>query len=186
MLEGFELEEAEAPAVAEICRKLGGLPLAIELAASRIEAFGVRQLSLLLSSQLNLLNYGKRSVRPRHRTLTSALDWSYEFLPEVERALLRRLSVFRGAFTLESASAVASVANSDVPNDLANLVAKSLVAADVGGAVVQYRLSDTLRVYAAQKLAESGELEQYVRRHAEHQRDLFEQAGAEWTSQRTD
>lgn len=186
MLEGFELEEAEAPAVAEICRKLGGLPLAIELAASRVEAFGVRQLSSLLSSQLNLLNYGKRSVRPRHRTLTSALDWSYEFLPEVERALLRRLSVFRGAFTLESASAVASVANSDVPNDLANLVAKSLVAADVGGAVVQYRLSDTLRVYAAQKLAESDELEQYVRRHAEHQRDLFEQAGAEWTSQRTD
>jgi predicted ATPase/DNA-binding winged helix-turn-helix (wHTH) protein len=185
MLEGFELEEADAPVVAEICRKLGGLPLAIELAASRVHAFGVRQLSLLLDNQLSLLNYGKRSARPRHQTLASALDWSYEFLPEEERALLRRLSVFRSVFTLESARAVASDANSDVVNDLANLVAKSLVAADIGGTVVQYRLPDTLGVYAAQKLTESGELEQYVRRHAEHQKDLFEQARAEWKTERT-
>jgi predicted ATPase/DNA-binding winged helix-turn-helix (wHTH) protein len=186
MLEGFELENADAPIVAAICRKLGGLPLALELAASRVHAFGVRQLWLLLDSQLGVLNYGKRSARPRHQTLASALDWSYEFLPEVERALLRRLSVFRSGFSLESARAVASVADSDLANDLANLVTKSLVAADVGCTNVQYRLPDTLRVYAAQKLAESGELEQYARRHAEHQKNLFEQARAEWKTERTE
>jgi predicted ATPase/DNA-binding winged helix-turn-helix (wHTH) protein len=185
MLDGFELEEPDAPVVAEICRKLGGLPLAIELAASRVHAFGVRQLSLLLNSQLGLLNYGKRSARPRHQTLTAALDWSYEFLPEDERALLRRLSVFRSAFTLESAIAVASVANSDLANDLASLVAKSLVMADVASTDVQYRLPDTLRVYASQKLTESGELEQYLRRHAEHQKNSFEQARAEWKTERS-
>src|SRR5499433_3233544 len=179
-LDGFELNDADAPVVADICRKLEGMPLAIELAATRVDAFGVRQLSALLDDRIRLLKYGRRTALPRHRTLTAALDWSYEFLPEDERVLLRRLSVFAGTFTLDSASAVAADAKTDVVEGVANLVAKSLVSADVGGAVVQYRLLDTTRAYAMQKLTESGEFEDYVRRHAGHHRDLLERAEAEW------
>src|SRR5262249_12441308 len=157
-----------------ICRKLEGMPLAIELAATRVDAFGVRQLSVLLDDRIRLLRYGRRTALPRHQTLTAALDWSYEFLAEAERVLLRRLSAFSSVFTLESASAIAADAKTDVVEGLANLVAKSLVSADVGGAVVQYRLLDTTRAYARQKLTESGEFEDYVRLHAEHHRDLFE------------
>src|SRR5262249_4696546 len=175
-LDGFELTDADAPVVADICRKLEGMPLAIELAATRVDAFGVRQLSALLDDRIRLLKYGRRTALPRHRTLTAALDWSYEFLPEDERVLLRRLSVFSSVFTLDSASAVAADAKTDVVEGVANLVAKSLVSADVGGAVVQYRLLDTTRAYAMQKLIESGEVEDYVRRHAEHHRDLLERA----------
>jgi predicted ATPase/DNA-binding winged helix-turn-helix (wHTH) protein len=179
-LDGFELNDADAPAVAEICHKLEGMPLAIELAATRVDAFGVRQLSVLLDDRFRLLKYGQHTALPRHQTLTAALDWSYEFLPEDERVLLRRLSVFSSAFTLDSASAIAAGAKTDVVEGLANLVAKSLVSADVGGAIVQYRLLDTTRAYAMQRLTESGELEDYVRRHAAHHRDLFERTEAEW------
>jgi predicted ATPase/DNA-binding winged helix-turn-helix (wHTH) protein len=136
-LDGFELDDADAPIVADICRKLEGMPLAIELAASRTDAFGVRQLSALLNDRFRLLTHGRRAALPRHRTLIAALDWSYEFLPEDERILLRRLSVFAGAFTLDSARAVAADANFDVVEGVANLVAKSLVSADVMGPVVQ-------------------------------------------------
>src|SRR5262249_18037367 len=154
-LDGFELNDADAPVVADICRKLGGMPLAIELAATRVDAFGVRQLSVLLDDRIRLLKYGRRTALPRHRSLTAALDWSYEFLPGHERALLRRLSVFSSVFTLDSARAVAADANFDVVEGVANLVAKSLVSADVMGAVVQYRLLDTTRAYGMQKLTES-------------------------------
>src|SRR5215510_16531571 len=106
-LDGFELNDAAAPVVADICRKLEGVPLAIELAATRVDAFGLRQLSVLLDDRIRLLKYGTRTALPRHRTLTAALDWSYEFLPEDERVLLRRLAVFAGVFTLDAASAVA-------------------------------------------------------------------------------
>src|SRR5215813_8719563 len=184
-LDGFELDDADAPVVADICRKLEGMPLAIELAATRVDAFGVRQLSILLDDRIRILKYGMRTALPRHRTLTAALDWSYEFLPEDERALLRRLSVFSCFITLESAAAVAADASFDVVEGVANLVAKSLVFADVGKAVAHYRLLDTTRAYAMQKLSESGEFEEYVRRHAEHHRDLFERAEAEWEARPT-
>jgi len=184
-LDGFELSDADAPIVVDICRKLEGMPLAIEFAATRIDAFGIRQLSELLDDRIRLLRYPKRAGLPRHQTLTAALDWSYEFLPSDERDLLRRLSVFAGAFTLDSARAVSADANCDVVEGVANLVAKSLVSADVGGAVVQYRLLDTTRAYARQKLTESGELETYLRRHAEHHRDLFERAEVEWETRPT-
>src|SRR5215470_5332643 len=184
-LDGFELNDADAPVVADICRKLEGMPLAIELAATRVDAFGVRQLSILLDDRIRLLKYGTRTALPRHRTLTAALDWSYEFLPEDERALLRRLSVFSCFITLESAAAVAADASFDVVEGVANLVAKSLVFADVGKAVVHYRLLDTTRAYAMQKLSDSGEFEEYVRCHAEHHRDLIERAEAEWEARPT-
>jgi predicted ATPase len=178
-VEGFDLNDADAPVVAAICRKLEGMPLAIELAATRVDAFGVRQLSMLLDDRFRLLKYGRRTAMPRHQTLAAALDWSYEFLPEYERVLLRRLSVFSSVFTLESARAVAGDANFDIVEALASLVAKSLVSADVSGTVVQYRLLDITRAYATQKLTESGEFERSVRRHAEHHRDLFKRAEAE-------
>src|SRR5262249_5323882 len=144
--------------------KLEGVPLAIELAATRVDALGVRQLSALLDDRIRLLKYGRRTTLPRHQTLTAALDWSYEFLPEAERVLLRRLSVFSGVFTLESACAVGANDNYDVVEGLANLIAKSLISADVSGAAVQYRLLDTTRAYAQQKLKASGEFEGYLRR----------------------
>jgi predicted ATPase len=156
------------------------MPLAIELAATRVDAFGVRQLSVLLNDRIRLLKYGRRTALPRHQTLTAALDWSYDALPEDERAVLRRLSVFSSAFTLDSASAVAADANTDVIEGVANLVSKSLVSADVGREVVQYRLLDTTRTYAMQKLTEGGEFKDYVQRHADHHRDLFERVEAEW------
>jgi predicted ATPase len=187
-LEGFELRDADAPIVAEICRKLEGIALAIELAASRIDAFGVRELSTLLEDPFQLLKQGRRTALPRHRTLAAALDWSYEFIPETERTILRRLSVFAGAFTLDSATAViaeSGILGPEAVESLANLVARSLVSADVGGAVAQYRLLDTTRAYALQKLAESGELEAVERSHAEHHRNLFEQTEPERETQPT-
>jgi predicted ATPase/DNA-binding winged helix-turn-helix (wHTH) protein len=186
--DGFDLSDANAPIVGEICHKLEGIPLAIELAATRVDAFGLRELSALLSDRFRLLSQDRRSVLPRHRSLAAALDWSYEFLPDGERAILRHLAVFVGAFTLESATALSgetSIACSTVIDGVANLVAKSLVSADINGAVVQYRLLDTTRAYALQKLDESGELKAVARRHAEHHRDLFERAATEWEARPT-
>lgn len=142
-LEGFELNDTDAPVVADICRKLEGIALAIELAATRIDALGARELSALLDDRFRLLKQGRRTAVSRHRTLAATLDWSYELLPEDERIVLRRLAVFAGAFTLESASAVArgtGIAAPEVVQGVANLVEKSLVSADVSGAVAQYRL----------------------------------------------
>jgi len=187
-LDGFELGDAEAPAVADICRKLDGIALAIELAAGRVDAFGVRDLAAHLDDRFRLLTRGRRTALPRHRTLSATLDWSYEFLPESERATLRRFAVFPGTFTLEAASAVAAgteIAASDVVDCVANLVAKSLVAADVGGAIEYYRLFETLRAYALAKLTESGEFGEVARRHAEYFRDLFQRAEAEWETRPT-
>jgi predicted ATPase/DNA-binding winged helix-turn-helix (wHTH) protein len=184
-VDDFHLSDADAPVVADICRKLEGIALAIELAATRVDAFGIRELAALLNDRFRLLQQGTRTALTRHRSLAAALDWSYEFLPEQERIILRRLAVFAGAFTLESASTVAQGVDVRVPEvieGLANLVAKSLVAADISGVAVQYRLLDTTRAYVLQKLIESGESEALARRHAEHHRDLFERAEAEWAT----
>jgi predicted ATPase/DNA-binding winged helix-turn-helix (wHTH) protein len=183
--DGFELSDADAAIVADICRKLDGIALAIELAATRIDAFGVRQLSELLDDRFRILRQGRRTALPRHQTLTATLDWSYQFLPEGERVVLLRLSVFAGAFTFDSANAIATDADIDVVEGVANLVAKSLVSADVSGPVVYYRLLDTTRAYALQKLIESGAFETYARRHAECHRKLFERAEAEWEARPT-
>jgi predicted ATPase len=115
--------------------------------------------------------------------MRATLDWSYGLVPEPERVILRRIAIFAGAFRLEAASVV--VANPELPpsevvEGLANLVAKSLVAAEVDGRVTRYRLLDTTRVYAIEKLGESGEGERLARRHAEYFRDFFEQAETEW------
>ncbi|HYZ39297.1 MAG TPA: winged helix-turn-helix domain-containing protein, partial [Stellaceae bacterium] len=172
-----------AAAIAAICRRLDGIPLAIELAAARAAVFGIEALAARLDDRFQLLTGGRRMALPRHQTLRATLDWSYELLAEPERAILRRLAVFAGVFSLEAASAVAAspeLAQSEVVEGLSNLVAKSLVAAEVDGRVARYRLLDTTRAYAIEKLGESGEGEPLARRHAEYFRDFFEQAESEW------
>jgi predicted ATPase/DNA-binding winged helix-turn-helix (wHTH) protein len=185
IVEGFELNDAEAPIISDICRKLGGNALAIELAAARVDAFGIQQLAVLLDDRFRILKQGKRTAQPRHRSLTAALDWSYEFLPDAEQTVLRRLSVFAGVFTLDSAIAVAEDGEIDIVETVANLVAKSLVSADVGGAVVLYRLLDTTRAYTIQKLIENREFEACARRHAQHQLDWFKGLEANWQTRTT-
>ena len=187
-LDEFELSDKDAPIVSDICRKLDGIALAIELAASRVDAFGVRGVADRLDDRFRLLTRGRRTALPRLQTLSAALDWSYELLPKPLRVILRRLSVFAGWFTSESASAVApgeTLAASDVIDCIADLVAKSLVEADVDGPTAYYRLLDTTRAYAFQKLTEAGEVEPVSRSHANHYRALFERAEAEWETRPT-
>jgi predicted ATPase/DNA-binding winged helix-turn-helix (wHTH) protein len=181
--EGFELSDANAADIADICRRLDGIALAIELAAGHVDAFGVGGLAARLADRFRLLALARRTALPRHQTLRATLDWSSELLPESERVILRRLAVFAGSFTAEAATAVVAgtdFAPSHVVELVPNLVAKSLVTADVGGAVAHYRLLETTRAYALDQLTKSGELEPTARRHAEYHRDVFERAEADW------
>jgi predicted ATPase/DNA-binding winged helix-turn-helix (wHTH) protein len=170
-----------AAATAAICRRLDGIPLAIELAATRIVGFGVDGVAARLDDRFRLLTGGRRTL-PRHQTMRATLDWSYELLSESERVVLRRLGVFVGAFTLDAASAVAAsvdIPASEVTDAVADLVGKSLLSTDVGGASLHYRLLETTRAYAREKLIESAEFDRVARRHAEYYRDLFQHAEAE-------
>ena len=171
----FELHDEDAPIVADICRKLDGVPLAIEFAAARIDAFGVRGLAAHLDDRLQLLTGGRRPARPRHHSLRANLDWGHDLLREPERVVLRRVAIFAGGFTLGAAKAVAAsaeIAAPEVVECVANLVTKSLIAADVDGAVPRYRLLETTQAYALEKLSESGELERIERRHGQYLRNL--------------
>src|SRR5205823_3373944 len=146
----FELKDAEAPLVADICRRLDGIALAIEIVASRVDTFGVAEIGRRLSESFQLVMQGRRTALPRHQTLSAALDWSYSQLPEFERLLLCRLSVFAGFFTMESATAIVSNGDNsgaDVVNGIASLIIKSLLSADLGGPIGFYRLLDTTRAY---------------------------------------
>ncbi len=152
--------------VAQICRRLDGIPLAIELAAARTRVLSVAQIAARLDDRFRLLTDGSRSALPRHRTLKAAVDWSYQLLTEEEQGLLCRLSVFAGGCTLEAAEAVAG---RDVLDPLANLVDKSLVV--FSG---HYRLLETVRQYAAERLAERGETDLARARHLDHYVQLAE------------
>jgi predicted ATPase len=178
----FALDQRIAAATAAICRHLDGIALAIELAAARAAALGVEGVAAHLDDRFHLLTRGRRTALPRHQTLRATLDWSYDLLPERERVVFRRLSIFASGFALEAATAVAAsaeIAASDVLDCVANLVAKSLVMVDVPGVTVRYRLLETTRAYALEKLAESGELGEVARGHAERYHDLFERAQVE-------
>jgi predicted ATPase/DNA-binding winged helix-turn-helix (wHTH) protein len=181
-LDEFELTDADAPIVADICSKLDGIALAIELAAARIDTFGVRGIAAYLDDRFQLLTRGRRTALPRHRTLRATLDWSYQLLPEPERVVLRRMAILVGRFSEQAASSIAAsaeIAASEIVERLANLVTKSLVSVDVGHLALRYRLAETVRAYALEKLAKSGEREQISGRHAEYYLDLFERAKAE-------
>jgi predicted ATPase/DNA-binding winged helix-turn-helix (wHTH) protein len=165
----FELLDEDVALVVEICRKLDGLPLAIELAAASVGLFGVRGLAARLESRLQILKTGRRTALPRHRTLRATLDWSYETLSAAEQQVLRRLAVFAGSFDGSSAQEVTSIEKREancVLDQLADLSAKSLMVADVAGDDVHYRLLHTTREYALEKLTQSGELRAVRRKHA--------------------
>jgi predicted ATPase/DNA-binding winged helix-turn-helix (wHTH) protein len=173
----FSLGDDEAPMVAEICRKLDGIALAIELAAGRAAIFGVRDTVARLGSHLDLLKFGRRTATPRHRTLKATLDWSYDHLSEVERAVLRRVAIFIGHFTLEAALAVADeggIDQSEIEGAVENLVNKSLIVAWPSYRGMLYRLLNTTRSYALEKLAASGEHHSIAARHASHLSQLSE------------
>ncbi|MDA9445525.1 MULTISPECIES: ATP-binding protein [Bradyrhizobium] len=177
----FQLSAEEAPLVASICRRLDGIALAIELAAGRVNAYGIAGTASLLDSRFSLQWRGRRTAVPRHQTLAAALDWSYDLLPPAESATLRRLSVFAGPFAPEAAAAVASgdgLSTSETLEAIDSLVTKSLISPS-GSRTLRYRLLDTTRTYALGKLNELGEARQFARRHAEHFRDFFERAGAD-------
>jgi predicted ATPase/DNA-binding winged helix-turn-helix (wHTH) protein len=179
----FLPDRQSAAAISAICRRLDGIPLAIELAAARGSTLGMQELSSGLDDRFSLLTEGRRTALPRHQTLRATLEWSYELLPDIERLVLRHLSIFAGGFSLEAARAVvarADILASHVVDAVANLVAKSLVMADVTGVVVHYRLLETTFAYAREKLNEQDEFEQAARCHAEYYRDLCRQAETEW------
>ena len=175
--------DASAENIISICRRLDGIPLAIELAAARAVALGVRGVADGLDDRFRLLAGGRRTALPRHQTLRATLDWSYELLSENERAGLRRLAIFPGGFELEAARAIMTTTDGegpDVLDSLADLISKSLVTRDSTNVGIRYRLLDTTRAYALEKLAESGDWEATARRHAEYYVHLFARAEAEW------
>lgn len=175
---GFMLTDAITTAVSALCRRLDGLPLAIELAASRVRSFGPVQLVELLDQRFDLLTAGARTALPRHRTLRGAIDWSYELLEDDERALFDRLGVFPADFDFEAARAVAGAGEpggATVVTVLPRLVDKSLVSA-VGRGSRRYRLLETIRTYAAERLAGSVAEAAARRRHAAHYLALAEHA----------
>jgi predicted ATPase/DNA-binding winged helix-turn-helix (wHTH) protein len=162
--------------IGAICRRLDGIPLAIEFAAARAAVLGVRQVAALLDDRFTLLTGGRRTALPRQQTLRATLDWSYDLLPEHERRLLRRLAVFAAGFTIEAAAAVTSdTGNTDlaVIDGISSLVAKSLVTLDSDALPRRWRLLETIRAYALDQQSDSREAEQTVRRHAEFFRDLL-------------
>jgi predicted ATPase len=166
---GAALSDIDAPIVARSCRRLDGVALAIELAASRAGSLGIRGTAELLDNRFSLLWHGRRTALPRHETLNAMLDWSYSLLSEREKVVLCRLSVFVGNFTLQAAGSVASetgVDDADVVDAVASLVAKSLISTTVINESTYYRLLDTTRAYAATKLAKRGEADRIGRRHA--------------------
>jgi predicted ATPase/DNA-binding winged helix-turn-helix (wHTH) protein len=180
---GYEFKDDDVPIVTQICRRLDGIALAIELAACRVDSFGVRGVASRLDDRFHLLTRGRRTALPRHQTLRAAFDWSHELLSEIERVVMRRLGIFAGRFTMEAAGAIAgdpTIVASEVDEVVADLVEKSLVVTDVGGATVYCRLTETARAYALKRLTEADETQAVRRRHALYQVDRFERALAEW------
>jgi predicted ATPase/DNA-binding SARP family transcriptional activator len=175
---GFALADDNAAAVAQICRRLDGLPLAIELAAARINAYGVDQIAARLDDRFGLLSRGSRTALPRHQTLRAVVEWSYERLPESERRLFDRLAVFVGGFTLEAVTAIGddpTAGEGPVADALAHLVDTSLVVMDAR-APARYRMLETLRAYGWQRLEESGAAEAVRRLHTAHALSMVESA----------
>src|SRR6202035_157238 len=167
----LKLEDGDADIVGDICRRLDGSPLAIEFAAAYVGTLGLRGLALRLEDRLRLLSLRRHAVLDRHQTLRATHDWSYGLLDEAEQTILRRVSIFAGHFTMASAIEVSTAANigeSEIIDCIGNLVSKSLISADIGGGMARYRLLDTTRAYALEKLRENREFQQAARAHASH------------------
>ncbi|MDN8066515.1 ATP-binding protein [Burkholderia vietnamiensis] len=167
------IDEAAVRLMGDICRRLDGLPLAIELAAARVATLGLAVVASRLDDRLNLLTGGLRSSLPRHQTLRATFDWSYVLLDPTARALFRRMGCFIGPFSFDAARAVAAepdTSASDTIAVLGELVAKSLVSVEFHGAYVCYRLTESTRAYALEKLHNEGEFERIAARHALYER----------------
>ena len=172
----FSISDDDAPAIVEICRRLDGIPLAIELAAARVKMLGLRQLRDRLDERFRVLTGGSRDVLPRQQTLRATIDWSHDLLDEPERTMFRRLAIFVNGLTLEGAIAVGSgedLDELDVFDMLASLVDKSLVLAEPHGGVVRYRLLESTRAYASEKLDAAGERALVTKGHLRYLRDSF-------------
>ena len=172
---GFSVADDNAAVVAEICRRLDGIPLAIELAAARVRALSLTEILESLHDRFRLLTGGARTAVRRQQTLRASVDWSHALLTEPERVLFRRLAVFLGGFDLDAAQAVAGggeVERYQVLDLLTLLVDKSLVVADNSGGRTRYRLLETVRQYAQQKLGESGEADTVRSRHRDYYTSL--------------
>ncbi|MHB8730246.1 MAG: ATP-binding protein [bacterium] len=178
---GFAVTPGNAEAVAQICRRLDGIPLAIELAAARLNVLTPEQLDAKLDDRFRLLTGGSRGALPRQQTLRATMDWSYGLLSEPERSVLRRLSVFAGGWTLEAAEALCStdlIQPAGVLDLLGRLVDKSLVLTDAQDGEVRYRLLETVRQYARDRLVESGDAAEARRRHRDWYGAVAEQGSA--------
>ena len=175
----FNVTNENAPAVAQICHRLDGIPLALELAAAKVRALSVEQISKRLDDRFRLLTGGSRTALERHQTLRATLDWSYNLLPENEQVLFRRLSIFISGWTLEAAESVCSnetIHSEDVFELLEQLVNKSLVIAEDWQHETRYRMLETMRQYANEKLIEAGESEKLRDRHLDYYLNLAETA----------
>ena len=179
----FELTDHQVPLVIDICQRLDGIPLAIELAAAQVGRFGLEELRRQLQDSVALLVHGNHASAPRQQTLRATLDWSFALLTACEQTCLRRLAVFMGNFNLASAAAVIvgqHVAPEQVLVSISQLVAKSLLNVEIGDEEVRYCLLDTTRSYALEKLIAAGELAASQARHAERCLTLMEQAEKDW------
>ena len=177
----FTLTDENSPVVADICRRLDGIPFAIELAASRVKMLSPRQLRERLDQRFRVLTGGSRDVLPRQQTLRALIDWSHDLLDARERVLFRRLGIFVNGFTLEGAVAAGGgeIDQLDVLDALASLVDKSLVLAESEGDSLRYRLLESTRVYALEKLSDAGERELLGTRHLQYLRERFAEIWAQ-------
>ncbi len=183
----FPLDAACIEVIATICRRLDGIPLAIEIAAARAAAHGVAEIAKRLDDTFRLLTGGFRTALPRHRTLKAAFDWSYDLLSDSERQGLRHLSLFVGRFSLAMAEAILAHSDGDPPviETVAGLVAKSLVVPEIIRGTAHYRLLETTRAYARERLRESGDLTVVSRRHANLCLGALAQADHDWQGHAT-
>jgi predicted ATPase/DNA-binding SARP family transcriptional activator len=176
---GFALTKENAPALVEVCWRVDGIPLAIELAATRVKHLSVEQIAARLDDRFKLLSSGSRTAMPRQQTLKATIDWGFNLLTEQEQTLLRRLSVLAGGFELEAAEAVcadARMASPEILDLLASLVDKSFVIREARSQAARYKMLQTIRQYAWDKLRDSGEIEVISHRHLEYFLTLAEQA----------
>jgi non-specific serine/threonine protein kinase len=178
----FRLREEDVGAVGQVCRRLDGIPLAIELAAARVKLLSVAQIAERLDDRFRLLTGGSRTALPRQQTLRALIDWSYDLLSTAEQALLRRLAVFAGGWTLEAAEAVCTgeaVGEGEVLDLLGRLVDKSLVLVEAPAGAVRHRLPETVRQYARDRLVEAGEVGPVRARHLDYFLEMAERLAPE-------
>ncbi len=178
-LPSFSITDQNGPAVREICRRLDGIPLAIELAAARVRVLPAEQIAARLDDAFRLLSSGSRTALPRHRTLRATMEWSFGLLTPREQALLRRLGVFAGSFTLDAAESVCAggaLEVEDILDGVAALVDKSLVVMETSGGQARYRLLETVRQYGLDRLNDAGERETTERHFAHHFLSIIEAA----------